>query len=297
MLEKQLKVLLANGKEGNVNRSMLTSENKYKKENFLPYKNGAELLKRQKQSKSQRNRRKLTVSNNKSARNTKSIRSDNDTARSNYAETGTAHTPRYNLRNVRLVKSKQQFVEHQKRSRQYNDRSRHSRSSGLRSNIKSRASKCPKLAAGTNIYNYTQDHIMQNTLTDKSHSISKDSANISISTICKGIDSKKASLNNSALCKPGKYKHKLKVGGNRVQANKELNEESFEIYSKVNKSKLKMPKNKKYLNKLNSKMCPITIIQAPITVNGDSAVNVHQPIVLPNGKYDQVKMSSIICSR
>ena len=52
--------------------------------------------------------------------------------------------------------------------------------------------------------------------------------------------------------------------------------------------------NKKYyLSKFNSKICPITIIQAPITVNGESAVNVHQSIVLSNKRGNQIPLNKV----
>ena len=52
-----------------------------------------------------------------------------------------------------------------------------------------------------------------------------------------------------------------------------------------------MPKN--CLNPANSGLCPITIIQAPITVNGDTSLNVHQSIVLSSKKH---KISSDVTS-
>ena len=70
----------------------------------------------------------------------------------------------------------------------------------------------------------------------------------------------------------------------RLELNKlkirNIQKESCEIYSEISRNKLKIPKNKQSVNKANSKLCPITIIQAPITVNGDTSVNVHQSIIL-----------------
>lgn len=158
--------------------------------------------------------------------------------------------------------------------------------SGLHSNAKSRSTQYQKLVTNPNIWNYTQEAIPKHTLTDKSRSISKESANVSISTICKGIEAR-TSLNQNSIMLNSKQKHKLKIDKHPHNV-RELNEESFEIYSKFSKNKLKLPKSKKYTNKLNSKMCPITIIQAPITVNGDSSVNVHQSIVLANSKHKAI---------
>lgn len=40
-------------------------------------------------------------------------------------------------------------------------------------------------------------------------------------------------------------------------------------------------------------MCPITIIQAPITVNGDNSVNVHQSIVLASNKSKKMTVNKV----
>lgn len=60
-----------------------------------------------------------------------------------------------------------------------------------------------------------------------------------------------------------------------------IKQESNEIYSKIyGQQRIKLIKSKRLSAQLSEKVYPITIIQAPITVNGDSSVNVHQSIVL-----------------
>lgn len=86
-----------------------------------------------------------------------------------------------------------------------------------------------------------------------------------------------------------KYKNNMKV--EKKQPITGFTEESFEIF--CNKNNVKLPRNKKYASKLNSKMCPITIIQAPITVNGDNAVKVHQSIVLSSNKNKQTVINKL----
>jgi len=61
-----------------------------------------------------------------------------------------------------------------------------------------------------------------------------------------------------------KYNHKVNLN-NQPQ---KLFDESFEIYSKISKGKVKFQKGRNYGRRFKSKICPITIIQAPITVNG-----------------------------
>lgn len=114
-----------------------------------------------------------------------------------------------------------------------------------------------------------------NTLTDKSRSISKESDRVS--TICKGIDLN--ALNMRSGSGQAKYSKKSRLELNKSKI-KNIQQESCEIYSEISRNKLKMSKNKRSVNKANNKLCPITIIQAPITVNGDTSVNVHQSIVL-----------------
>lgn len=174
ILEQQLQFLMNSKNNANVNQSIISWGNEQNRDRFLPYKNVAQLLSRHNQSKSQRSRRKLTVSNNKVKHWSKAPRSDNISARSNYSRANKLHTPRYNGNKIRLVNGKDKIVAQHKKSSQYNERSRQVNSSGLRSNTKTRNAKCPNLIQTTSACNYTQDMIPKHTLTDKSYSVSKD---------------------------------------------------------------------------------------------------------------------------
>ena len=285
-----------NDRNLNTNQSILNSESNYKYDKFLPYRDSGS--KHSNNNEPQNPKRILTASNtNKENKNDRSpLKSEDIRAKSN-------KTPRYNGKNVRLVKSKNQIVEQHKRSVHYNNRSRQKKLSGLRSNIKTRSSHNQKLTTNTNVCKYTQDAIQNYSLTDKSRSRSKESANISISTICKGLEGKNnySKFDNYfgffilyqsfLICT--KINKIIRIITERINDHNR-DDESFEIYSKQNKIKMKLPGRKKYyMSKFSSKICPITIIQAPITVNGQSSVNVHQSIVLSNKRGNINAISKI----
>jgi hypothetical protein len=114
---------------------------------------------------------------------------------------------------------------------------------------------------------------------EKSRSVSKESDQATVSTICKGINPKKKAINFRRTSDQVTYGNKFRLDLNKSKI-KNLQQESCEIYSKIHNNRLRLPKDKRLSAKMGNKMCPITIIQAPITVNGDSSVNVHQSIVL-----------------
>mmetsp|Transcript_6944 Transcript_6944/g.7845 ORF Transcript_6944/g.7845 Transcript_6944/m.7845 type:complete len:135 (+) Transcript_6944:300-704(+) len=132
--------LISNNTNLNVNQSSLTADSNLKAEKFLPYMDTKE--RKPEGVLSQRAKRNLTAAH-KSAKK--------ETSRSPEGEEVRNKTPRYNNRNVRLIKSKNQFVNQHKKSVHYNDRSRHVKSTGLRSNIKPRSSQNQKLITSTNI--------------------------------------------------------------------------------------------------------------------------------------------------
>lgn len=146
ILEQQLQFLINSKKESAIN--CMTGKSQGTTEAFLPYKNIAQLLNRQHHSKSQRSRRKLTVSTSKIKQVGKQHKSDNVSARSNTSQ-NKHHTPRYQGNQIRLIKGKEKIVSHHKKSAHYNDRSRQVHSSGLRSNSKSRPVHAPNLLQTT----------------------------------------------------------------------------------------------------------------------------------------------------
>ena len=277
ILEDQMQALLISKEHGNKNQ-LLLNLNKEKGRNFYPYKNVAEKLKIQRMSRSQRSR-KIPWSDSKNRSGSKISRSDQVSWKSDYSRSNRSPTPRYTGVGVRLVKAGNNVVNSLKKSNQYHQRSRQVRTSGVRSNIRSRSNNEPSLVPQSNVCNYTQDNIPKDNLNDNSFWMTKKSGIISLSANNKlkaRNDLKRAGKPSTS----SKYKHRMKLN----KQPKRALDESFEIYSKVNKGKLKFPKGKRGSQRLKSKMCPITIIQAPITVNGDSAINVHQSIVLGSSK-------------
>lgn len=114
ILEQQLQVLMQGKNQGKRSERMSGPQQEVNKSHFLPYKNAADLLYKHSVSKSQRSRRKLTVSTGKVKSKAKVVRSDNRSARSNYVKSNKVHTPRYNGNIVRLVKGKEQIINHHK---------------------------------------------------------------------------------------------------------------------------------------------------------------------------------------
>lgn len=114
ILEQQLQVLMQGKNYANCSERMSGPLQEVNKSHFLPYKNAADLLYKHSVSKSQRSRRKLTVSTSKVKNKGKAVRSDNRSARSNYVRSNKVHTPRYNGNIVRLVKGKEQIINHHK---------------------------------------------------------------------------------------------------------------------------------------------------------------------------------------
>ena len=162
----------------------------------MPYKNSGN--KRPNENESQRQKHNLTVCNsNTNTANNNAQSNERSPMRDDSTRVKNNRTPRYNNKNVRLVKSKNQIVEQHKKSVHYNERSRQRKLSGLRSNIKTRSSHNPKLTANSHAGKYTQDALQNYSLTNKSWSISKESANVSISTIWKGLDGNKISKSMS----------------------------------------------------------------------------------------------------
>lgn len=144
MLEEQMQALMISKGKDNRNQFLLNINPKDNNGNFLPYKNAGDLKAIRNMSRSQRNR-KLSGSNSKNRSDVKPSRSDNLSARSNYIRTNKAPTPRYQGNGVRLLKGKNHIIQEHRRSGQYNERSRQARSSGVRSNTKTRPGEETKL--------------------------------------------------------------------------------------------------------------------------------------------------------
>jgi hypothetical protein len=144
MLEEQMQELIISKGKDNRNQFLLNINPRENNGNFLPYKNAADLKVIRNMSRSQRNR-KLSGSNSKNRSDIKPMRNENLSARSNYIRNNKVPTPRYQGNRVKLVKGKNHIIQAHRRSGQYNDRSRQVRSSGVRSNTKSRPGDETKL--------------------------------------------------------------------------------------------------------------------------------------------------------
>jgi len=125
MLDDQIKEIFAYKKSTEINKSMNASNSQPPKENFIPYKNSILPIKKTQESKSHRNNN-LEIAAEKSRKDRLRV-SDKGSARVTYSKIQGVYTPRYNQRNVRLVKSKQQFIQHQDHIDNYNARSRQQR--------------------------------------------------------------------------------------------------------------------------------------------------------------------------
>lgn len=211
ILEKQLNVLMANAKPS----STMKFDREEQKSQFLPYKDISKLQNRQNRSRSQRSKRNLTVSNSEMKERGRLTNISNSSNRSNYIHKINIGTPRYRGNKIRLVKG-QEKTKRPLLKAQNNTGwpPRHVKSSGLRSNCKRRPSQGWKLTEHQNPCNYTQDQIKKNKITDKSHSISHDTANISLASACKARrNSKKSKLSSQTRPKNrlthGRYSHNV----------------------------------------------------------------------------------------
>jgi hypothetical protein len=222
ILERQLQVLMKGVKpQSNPQYLRNLPTNEDKKLQFLPYKDISKFFKREERSRSQKGKRNLTTSNSKLKERRQFIQNTNTLTRANHA-----YTPRYKGNGIRLINGKHVIPKPLLKSQNSQGLPRHNRSA-LRSNSNSRSSKCRKLAENSKMCNYTQDEINQHTITDKSHSISRDSANISLTAARKD---------------PQMSLHRLKF--HRKSHNvSHLNEESFELYTRTTNKGIKIPKN------------------------------------------------------
>lgn len=146
MLEEQLKEIFTyNEAKEKALKSSHHSSSQPPKESFIPYKNeghkklttfGSEIgdrlaysnvvqpIRRNMQSKSQRHHSQFTVAKSQS-RKDKAKQGNKSSSRAYNEKVGSeVLTPRYTNKNIRLLKSKQAFVQHQKQASNYNQRSR-----------------------------------------------------------------------------------------------------------------------------------------------------------------------------
>jgi hypothetical protein len=172
VLEDQMQALgISKGKD-NKNPILQNVKSRGYNGNFLPYNNAGDLKIIRNISRSQRNK-ELNESNTNNRSDVKPSISDNSSARTNYNKSSKIPELRYQGNKVRLVKSKNNINQPHSRSSKYNQHSRKTRSSGVRSNTKSRPIDDTKLANISNPWNYTQDDIPKQKNLDNSFAKTK----------------------------------------------------------------------------------------------------------------------------
>lgn len=146
---------------------------------FLPYENGwrKKLLKI---SRSHRNQ-KSTNSNSRQRNLNKIFKPKVASARPSYSLPRKISTPRYKANRVKLFQGNK-LIQNLKKSNKFNEKSRQSKKSGVRSNIRTRHGNDTSFDYCHNICNYTQDDIKNSSPNDNSLNISKESGIISLST-------------------------------------------------------------------------------------------------------------------